>query len=582
MRLELNGIEVTCIIGDLAWERKREQPLSVDLSLELDDAVAASDSLDATVDYVALAEAVRAALRSARCRMIEHAAAVVRACVLGFPQVRSAEVRVTKRAPVPGLASATAVLRTAVLALLALAAGCSVIRNARRAQEAAEPAGRGEVVSRTRLDLRGYSLEGFVGFAMTNRPEMASARLAVEDARLAMKAIAAEAPLVSQTPWTSPHVSLKGGYSETSPGVTTSGGDWRTYGDPSAGLSLDLLVYDFGRNRAQARAQAERVIAAEQTLVKQGYVVFGEVAKGYFEFIRARSMLDVKITSRNDYAEQLTLVEARLEAGEAQMLDVLRAKVDLASAVQEVVAASNEFQTTGATFMLALGVDMSRGGLAEVLDPSPIPFGTVYRAFPETAYEAAAAYERARTNAPAMCVARAQLRAASRDVDYAIADLRPKVTASLSLNWLNPVWVWGWGVSAVQPIFEGFRRTTAIERATVALETAETTVEAASQKLSSDIQTAVSVRDNAVEGLLSAITSARSAKENMSMVTEQFAVGDASRIDQSAAVAQYWSAVGDCITAFYVGQRAEAALYALVGSAPVYHEEKLEKVELLK
>lgn len=477
-----------------------------------------------------------------------------------------------------GLRISTVIVAAALLG----AAGCSVIRSAREAQREAEPVGRGEVVPRGRLDLRDWSLEALVGFAMTNRPEMTSARLAVEDARLQMKAIAADAPLVSRTPWTSPHVSLSGGYSETSPGATTSGGDWRTYGDPSAGLSLELLVYDFGRNRAKAGAQAERVIAAEQTLVNQGYVVFGEVAKGYFEFTRARSMLDVKITTRNDYAEQLTLVEARLEAGEAQILDVLRAKVDLASSVQDVVAASNDVQTTGATFLLALGVDMSQGAVSDVLDPSPISFGTVYRAFTNTDYTAMAAYDLARTNAPGMCVARARLRAASHDVDSAIADLRPKVTASLSLNWLNPVWVWGWGVNAVQPIFEGFKRTTAIERATVALKTAGTTFDAAEQKLSSDIQTAIAYRDNALEALISAIASVRSAKENMTMVTEQFAVGDASRIDQSAAVAQYWSAVGDCITAFYVGQRAEAALYALVGTNPVFNEEKLDKVEMLK
>jgi len=471
------------------------------------------------------------------------------------------------------LAAATSLLATA---------GCSVIRNAREAQRAAEPAGRGELAACDRLNLRGCSLETLFAFALTNRPEMATARLAVEDARIRMRQIAADAPILSTTPWTSPHVSVKGGYSESSPGATAGGGDWRTYGDPYAGVSLELLLYDFGRNRAQAQAQAERVIAAEQTLVDQGYLVFGEVARTYFEFVRARSMLDVRITTRNDYAEQLSLVEARMEAGEAQQLDVLRARVDLAGSVQDVVSASNEVQTTGAAFMLALGVDMSRGAVSEVLDPSPIAFGTVYRAFPDTDYTSCAAYDLARTNSPEMRVARAKLRAASRDVDSAIADLRPKVTATLSLNWLNPLWVWGWGVSAVQPIFEGFKRTTAVERATLALQTAEASLDACSHKLSANVQTAISVRDNAVEGLVSALASVRSAKENMSMVTEQYAVGDASRIDQSAAVAQYWTAVGDCIAAFYYGQKAEAALYAIVGTPPVFREEKLDRVEVLK
>jgi len=110
MILKLNGLEVACIIGDLAWERTREQTLLVDLSLEMDDTVAATDDLAATVDYVALAEAVRQALREARCRMIEHAAKVVCDAALADPRVRSVKASVTKRMPVAGLASATAVL----------------------------------------------------------------------------------------------------------------------------------------------------------------------------------------------------------------------------------------------------------------------------------------------------------------------------------------------------------------------------------------------------------------------------------------------------------------------------------------
>jgi len=113
MRLDLNGLETTCIIGDLDWERTHEQTLVIDLSLELDDSVAASDRLEDTVDYVALAQSVRDALVAARCRMIEHAAKVVCDCALMRPLVRSVDVRVTKRAPVPGLASASCALTQA-------------------------------------------------------------------------------------------------------------------------------------------------------------------------------------------------------------------------------------------------------------------------------------------------------------------------------------------------------------------------------------------------------------------------------------------------------------------------------------
>lgn len=109
MILELNGIEVVCIIGDRPDERERLQRLTVDVRLEIGDGVAASDELSDTVDYAALTERVRAALVTAKCRMIERAAKVVCDVCLAETKVKAATVRVTKAGAVAHLGSASAV-----------------------------------------------------------------------------------------------------------------------------------------------------------------------------------------------------------------------------------------------------------------------------------------------------------------------------------------------------------------------------------------------------------------------------------------------------------------------------------------
>ena len=92
-------------------EREREQWLLVDVSMACDlAAAAASDALCDTVDYAALAGAIRAALRGARCRMIERAAECVASVCLAEPRVREVRVRVEKRETVPGLRAAAAVV----------------------------------------------------------------------------------------------------------------------------------------------------------------------------------------------------------------------------------------------------------------------------------------------------------------------------------------------------------------------------------------------------------------------------------------------------------------------------------------
>lgn len=106
-KLELCGLDVACVIGDLPEERGREQRLMVDVSLRCDvSAAAASDALRDTVDYAALAESIRAALRVTRCHMIERAAECVARVCLADPRVAEVEVRVEKQGAVPGLRAA--------------------------------------------------------------------------------------------------------------------------------------------------------------------------------------------------------------------------------------------------------------------------------------------------------------------------------------------------------------------------------------------------------------------------------------------------------------------------------------------
>ena len=108
LTLELNGIDVDCIIGEREDERGRAQRLTVDVRLEICADAAGSDSLADTVDYAMLTERVRAALVAAKCRMIERAAKVVCDLCMEDAKVRAATARVTKTGAVPHLGSAAA------------------------------------------------------------------------------------------------------------------------------------------------------------------------------------------------------------------------------------------------------------------------------------------------------------------------------------------------------------------------------------------------------------------------------------------------------------------------------------------
>ena len=457
--------------------------------------------------------------------------------------------------------------------------GCSAIRDARVQQDKSKKVMHEDLADKCEfkpIQLASTKLSDLVAFAMTNRPAMVSAALAVKDARLQLKSIAADAPLASKTPWSALDANLSLGYSESSSAEHFKDFDSSTErGSASGSLSLDLLLYDFGRNDARQRSAAEKVIAAELELIQEGYKVFYEVASAYFTLMCNEALCEVASTNITQYATHLAQAKDRYEQGYAQKLDILRAKLDLARAQEGAVAASNDVDVAGANLVAYLGVNAAQGKHYSVLGGRLGGLDRVMRGFNDSTGTVESVFAEARINAPALKVARARLRAASADVDYAIADLKPNISASLSLNWTDPLWMWRWGLSSAQSLFTGWRKTTALERATLALKVSENQVASAELQLSRNLEVALAERDNAKEAEKTANESLIQARENLETVLSQYEVEEVSRIEFTDAVSSYTEALGNRVKSFYRGQMAEAALFELIGMIPQYNEENV-------
>ena len=448
-----------------------------------------------------------------------------------------------------------------MLSATALIAGCCTIENARAVQRGikAKSADVPSVEKRETVDLRGLDLEGLVNWALTNRPGVVRAELAVESARLALKSVKSGGLLV-------PQVDVSLGHSQSTQNRKDTHFSWRNTGNGAGKISADILIFDFGRVRAKEREARERIVAAERALADERLSVFGEVADAYFAVLRADALLEVALTNEFEYAEHLRQSESLLEAGEAKKLDVARAKVDLSNARLNVINATNDVATAGATLMKALGIESDRGNRALVLAPIPDPLSAEKVEFPKTDFAADEALDFARTNSPSLLALRAKLRAASAQVDYAIADLFPELSFNTAMSWSDPVWNWSWGINGIMSVFHGFRKTTAVDSAVVAMKSAETDIDDAEQQLSLSLALAVADRDNAAQSLETARVAVEQAKENLDLVAEQYKVGDANRVDFSAAVGAYAEALGRRVKAFYAGQQAEAKLIELLGA----------------
>ena len=461
-----------------------------------------------------------------------------------------------------------------VAAALAAVAGCDTINRARTAQKAVSSVTNDVPVSvdkpLPRVNLLGAKFIDLVEFAMTNRPSLEIARLAVSNATLSVIEATSDREL---------QMSLAGGYSQST--ANNSHFSWhQRRGRGTADISFDILLIDCGRIDARERQAREDLVAAQRDLEEAEFKVFAEVAETYFLLLRNDALLEVAHTNEHQYAEHLRQAEQLYDAGEAQKLDVLKARVDLSDARLGTINASNDVLTAGAEFLRALGLQADRANRADVLRVAKDTFAaSAKHELPITNFRAEDCLMLARTNAPSLRALRARLRAASAEVDYAVADLMPKLSLSSAFSFADPAWNWSWGFSAIQTVLDGYRKRTAVDHAVVAMDAARLAVDEAEQTLSRDLAVAVATRDNARQSLETARIEVEQAKENLQTVIEQYKLGEASRVDFTDAAGSYASALGARVKAFYAGEIAEAVLIRLTGTVPPREEKRKGKVE---
>ena len=455
----------------------------------------------------------------------------------------------------------------AVAVALGCAACTSVVKKAEEAKRevlpSADPRGASELPP---VSFGAHQLPDFVDFAMTNRPEMAAAAIEVELKVRALEIVDSGAPFM-------PHLTADARY-----GQSTANGphfSWKNSGRFSGGVNLEMLLLDFGRYDAEQKAACEELAAAELAFEEKRLTVFGEVSAAYFRLVLNDALLDAARTNEWESAQHLAQASNRFEHGEAKILDVLRARLDLSKAVQSVIAASNATVTAGAEFIRALGLSGDRACRQDVLPAAFDGLGSAVKVFAPTASDASELYAHARTNSPAMRVKRAMLRAAMSDVDWTVADLYPELRLSTGFEYADPAWNWSWAFGAAQSLFLGWRKTAAVDAAVARMRLAMTDVDAAERELSRQLAVAVAARDDSAASLAAADVSVGQSLENLRVVGEQYRLGEASRVDYTTAVSAYVTALSERARAFYEGQMAETEIFRLTGESPLYHHRKV-------
>lgn len=445
-----------------------------------------------------------------------------------------------------------------VLAVAGLFAGtaCSTVNEAREAQKSDNRLRGERTVSFAEYGFPAgiaLSLSDFEAIALDANPKVFQARQAVIAAELAVADIRSDYQ---------PKVDAAATYSRGTHNTSKHGQSFHNAGRTQLGLSLELLLWDFGKTDARFQKALSELLAAEKALLSAENIVRYNVRKAYFELRRSVELNIVAEQSVEQYKKHLEQMLAKREANKGTKYDCTKAEVDYNNAVLESINTQNRIRTARAQLNLALG-------LAE--SPNYEVGGNVMGTF---VADVDALMAIAREREPGLAELIAREKAASAYVDKTIADLYPTLglnfSASLEGDNLDMPKVWNLigAANLTQNVFNGGKNRRAIENAVAQLRIARSRVSAYEQDLYAKICTAALNLTRAQKQHEVAQLSERAAKENFDIVTEQFRVGKASALDRTDAQVSLTEARAAAVTAEYDHREAIAAIAYLIAMDP--------------
>jgi outer membrane protein TolC len=437
------------------------------------------------------------------------------------------------------------------LGLAVLATGCATVRRARDAQSTGHVPPGERTVTAAELGFTSNSILGLdraMGLALTNHPSVTQARQNLLAAGAAVRQARAAY-------W--PALDAGAGYRSATANTAAdrnAGGLDDSY---SGTLSLDVLLYDFGRTPARVRqSYARQLLAAEDLRSTLSDLEFS-VSTAYLELGRAQELLQVREEATRQFRLRLEQVRAFVEVGRRIRYDATKAEVDLGNAQLALIDARNTLATARATLNRRLGLAESPDYQVTEVSLKPV-MGTP-----------GALMARARQRHPGIRALQAREAEASAAVDEAIADLYPSLRVQAEGTLTGSAFPLVRNAAAALRgtlgLFSGWSRTARIDQAAAQLRAARAAVADREQQVCLNLNVALSLLNTAQQRLTLTELVLRQARESVELAAEQYRLGKASAVELTDAQVTFFNARAGTVNARFDCQTAIAQIRLAVG-----------------
>lgn len=330
----------------------------------------------------------------------------------------------------------------------------------------------------------------------------------------------------------------------------------------NAGLSLSYSVFNGGQRFADMdRARAD-IASAEADLENQRFGVILQTKDLYFAALRQSDLLEVARASVERAEESLANTRRRTELGSGTRSDTLRARLEVANAMQAVLQA--EAATRAARFSLGRQVGLSEPVMPELpgdLAPSSL------------ALSEQEMFLLAEERSPAVRSARAAARAASAAASSSRSSRFPSLRLSSGYSWANRqaaltggTTSWNIRLSGSYNVFDGFNRDQSITRAENQERVAFVQEEDARRLVRAQVDGALFALRTSEQAIAIAVEARDVAAEDLRVVQQRFDLSVATILDLITSQIALVQAESGLVTARYDYAVARAQLEAILGS----------------
>ncbi|MEN8374079.1 MAG: TolC family protein [Gemmatimonadota bacterium] len=336
-------------------------------------------------------------------------------------------------------------------------------------------------------------------------------------------------------------------------------------------FSLDFTLFDGGANwnrLASARAQ-ERATTAR--IAGSWIAVAAAVERAYWDVARGDLLAGLEERLLAAARERLEATEERLRVAAVSPVDVLGARVDVATQEQSLEAARGSARKARLALLEVIGV----GGWVEV-SPSTTPPAV----FDPAGLAGDDIVALAVGSNPSVREADALLDAAAEDADVARGDWWPRISANLgltrgasvssfdALSEFNPEnRTLSFGFAASLPIFDRFDRSSRTAAANAAEDDARQDRRATSLRVEREVREALIDLQNAYRAVLLARQAASLSVERLELQQELFALGSVQFTDLQRVIEEAAAQERRAINARYDFERARVTLEERAGAA---------------